>query len=258
MPDIKSSIQGIYSLETLSINDSYIHRTNSLSKLIATVIYIVTVVSFGRYDFGRLIPFVFYPVLIMAISETPYRIILGRATLALPFCLFAGFANVFMDTATAFYLGTLPVSFGWVSLFTIVFKAYLCVMAALLLVATTPVHHVSAAMRKLKIPVIFCMIFEMTYRYIGTLLGEAASMHMAYTLRGGRGKGVAIKYMGSFIGQLLLRSIDRAERVYAAMKCRGYSMYSMRELSQRARPSDIFYAAIISGLCLVFRVLGAL
>ena len=31
-----------------------------------------------------------------------------------------------------------------------------------------------------------------------------------------------MKHMGPFVGQLLLRSFDRADRVYAAMKCRGY------------------------------------
>ena len=31
-----------------------------------------------------------------------------------------------------------------------------------------------------------------------------------------------MRHMGSFVGQLLIRSSDRAERVYAAMKCRGY------------------------------------
>jgi cobalt/nickel transport system permease protein len=31
-----------------------------------------------------------------------------------------------------------------------------------------------------------------------------------------------MRHMGSFVGQLLIRSFDRAERIYAAMKCRGY------------------------------------
>lgn len=31
-----------------------------------------------------------------------------------------------------------------------------------------------------------------------------------------------MKDMGIFVGQLLLKSFDRAESIYVAMKCRGY------------------------------------
>ena len=54
------------------------------------------------------------------------------------------------------------------------------------------------------------------------LLNEAVSMHTAYTLRTDNQKGIKMRDMGSFLGQLLLRSTDRAEQVYYAMKCRGF------------------------------------
>ena len=48
-------------------------------------------------------------------------------------------------------------------------------------------------------------------------------MALAYRLRSNGEKGIRMKDMGSFLGQLLLRSFDRAERVYTAMACRGFS-----------------------------------
>jgi cobalt/nickel transport system permease protein len=62
----------------------------------------------------------------------------------------------------------------------------------------------------------------MTYRYMSVLLGEASVMYHAYLLRAPKEKGIKMKDMGSFLGQLILRSFDRADRIYQAMKCRGF------------------------------------
>ncbi len=69
MSGIGSKIHEIYALEQLSGGKSAVHRRHPLVKLIATLVYIVLVVSFDRAEFGRLIPFVFYPVVLMALSE---------------------------------------------------------------------------------------------------------------------------------------------------------------------------------------------
>ncbi|MBK5263575.1 MAG: cobalt ECF transporter T component CbiQ, partial [Peptostreptococcaceae bacterium] len=70
---------------------------------------------------------------------------------------------------------------------------------------------------------IFVLLISMIYRYISVALEETINMYMAYSLRSPYSKGIKIKDMGSFVGQLLLRSFDRGERVYFAMKCRGFS-----------------------------------
>jgi cobalt/nickel transport system permease protein len=60
--------------------------------------------------------------------------------------------------------------------------------------------------------------------------------------------------MGSFLGQLLLRSVDRAERVYRAMKCRGFSGVYHADAPRALRPADIaFLLAVPAALaCLRF------
>jgi cobalt/nickel transport system permease protein len=63
----------------------------------------------------------------------------------------------------------------------------------------------------------------LTYRYIATLLDEAGDSWTAYTLRSPGLKAIKMKDMGNFMGHLLLRSFDKAERVYYAMKCRGFT-----------------------------------
>ena len=94
--------------------------------------------------------------------------------------------------------------------------------AALLLVAVTPFTQLTGQLRRMHVPEIFVTLFEMIYRYIGVLLEEASSMYTAYMLRSTEYKGLQMRHMGSFVGQMLIRSFDRADRVFAAMKCRGY------------------------------------
>ena len=224
MPDVSARIRDLRSLENLSAGKTAIHRLHPLAKLLSCAVFIIFTASYGRYDFIRLVPYLFYPFVMAALAELPFRLLFSRVLVALPFCLFAGVSNVIYDTGTVYSAGGFTLSFGMLSLATILLKMFLCVMAALLLVATTPFTELTSQLRRLRVPAAFVMVFEMTYRYVGVLLEEVYSMTTAYKLRSGVKKAIEMRHMGSFAGQLLLRAVDRAERVYAAMRCRGYSL----------------------------------
>ncbi|MDR0310197.1 MAG: cobalt ECF transporter T component CbiQ [Acidobacteriota bacterium] len=247
MSDISARVHEIRALENLAAGRTAIHRLHPLAKLFSALVFIVFVASFGRYDFARLAPYLFYPFIMMALAELPYRLLLPRVLIALPFCLFAGISNVVFDKAAAFSVGGVTVSLGVLSLATILLKMYLCVMAALLLVATTPFTELTAQMRRLCVPMVFVMVFEMTFRYIGVLLEEVHSMTMAYKLRSGNKKALEMRHMGSFVGQLLLRGFDRAERVHAAMRCRGYSLKHVPPSRRQFKRAD---ALALAAVCL--------
>ena len=256
MSDISARIHELRALENLSAGKTSLHRLHPAAKLVSTFVFIVAVVSFGRYDFVPLVPYLFYPFVMMALAELPYRLLLRRALIALPFCLFAGISNAVFDREAAFVAGSLTVSFGVVSLATILLKMYLCVMAALLLVATTPVSELTAQLRRFRVPAVFVMAFEITFRYIGVLFEEVLSMTTAYKLRAGDKKALEMRHMGSFIGQLLLRGFDRAERVHAAMRCRGYSLKLVLPARRRLRTADMLAAAAICLPSMLLRLLA--
>ena len=250
---MKNKIYKLYALEQLAAANTCIHRLHPLVKLLAAVVFIVTVVSFNRYALSRLIPYIFYPALLMALSQTPYTMLFKRFLIALPFCLFAGISNIIFDRNTAFIIGGLTVSRGVISFFAILFKTYLCVMAVLILVSVTRFSELTTELRRLRLPAIFIIIFELTYRYIGVLLNESYSMSTAYSLRSPNRKGIEIRDMGSFSGQLLIRSFDRAERVYNAMKCRGYTLKNKQQRKEPLILQDFIYLFIVCLLCATFR-----
>ena len=126
--------------------------------------------------------------------------------------------------------------------------------AVLLLVAVTPFSHLTGQLRRLRVPDIFVTLFEMIYRYIGVLLEEASSMYTAYMLRSTERRGLQMKHMGSFVGQLLIRSFDRAERVYEAMKLRGYPGRAARAARRPLRAADWLYLAATTVPFLLLRV----
>jgi cobalt/nickel transport system permease protein len=254
---MKNMIRELYALEHLSGGNSCVHRLHPAVKLLTTLVFIITVVSFDRYAFGRMAPYVFYPALLTALSETPYSPLLKRFLIALPFCLFAGISNIIFDRTLAFAIGGIAVSYGVVSFFTILLRTYLCVMAILLLISVTPLADITNSMRRLRTPGIFVVMFEMTYRYTGVLFAEAYSMFTAYTLRSAGGKGIVMRDMGGFAGQLLLRAFDRAVRVYNAMKCRAYSPeYAGAPRSGKITRNDAVFCALTCLLCVTFRLIN--
>ena len=255
MSDIGARVRELRALESLTAGKTAIHRLHPFVKLLSSLLYIIIVVSFGRYDFIRLVPYLIYPFVMMALAELPYKVLLSRMLIALPFCLFAGISNVFYIRTTVFLVNGIAVSYGVVSLATILLKMYLCVMAALLLVATTPFVELTVQLRRLRVPVIFVMVFEMTFRYIGVLLEEIHTMTTAYRLRSGIGKALKMSHMGTFTGQLLLRGFDRGERIHSAMRCRGYSLKHIPPARKHVKSSDIIALVAICLPSLLLRFL---
>jgi cobalt/nickel transport system permease protein len=198
------------------------------------------VVSFGKYEIGGLLPFVFYPVLIFAFAELPVTPIIKRVLIVEPFIIGIGILNPLFDSS-AMTLGGITVSGGWITFLTIFIKCSLTVTVSILLIATTGMDKLAAALRMLKIPKIFVLQLLLTYRYITVLIEEVSRMYRAYTLRAPQQKGIHMKAWGSFAGQLILRTLERAQHVYQSMNLRGFTgEYNTGEIP-RVYIKDISY-----------------
>ena len=217
-----NKIHELYILEELSDKNTFVHNLHPRVKLLVALVYIVAVVSFGPYDLLGPVPYFLYTAIACALADLPMRTLHRRFLIALPFCAFAGLTNLLLSRAPALTLGDIEITYGTLSLAAILLRTYLCVMAVFILIATTPFSTLTRELRRLHAPQLFITLIEMIYRYIGVLIDEAGSMSTAYKLRSVAAKNIALKDMGPFAGQLVLRSFDRGERVYAAMACRGF------------------------------------
>ena len=78
------------------------------------------------------------------------------------------------------------------------------------------------------------------YRYIFVLFDEALRMIRAHSLRSFRAYP-NIRILGSLIGQLLLRSLNRAERIHNAMIARGFDGEIRIMKTLKMQPLDYSY-----------------
>lgn len=252
MSDIMSSIYDIGILDDLSRNNTSIHKIHPLSKFITTIIYLVCIVSFNKYQISGLIPFVFYPIILFTVAEIPIIPLVKRVLIVSPFILGIGVINIFFDKISI-NIGELIISSGWITFFSITIKSILTILASLLLIATTGMENIGVALRIIKIPKIFVLQILLTYRYISILLEEVARMMRAYSLRAPGEKGIKLKDLGEFTGQLLLRSYDRAQRVYEAMNLRGFQGEYNTGVILKIKLRDYIYLVLWSAFFVIAR-----
>ncbi|MDF2588836.1 MAG: cbiQ2 [Anaerocolumna sp.] len=253
MSDIKKSIAHIAALEELAQLNSPIHRLQPSVKLIFTVIYLVMIISYPPGSISGLLPFLFFQVVVMTLGDIPIKPILSRLLFALPFPLFTGISNVILSREIVFYIGDFGITDGVISLTSILLKTILTVTAVLLLIATTNLYDLIYTLIQLKIPSVIAIQLMMTYRYISVLLNEISVMYHAYRLRAPKEKGIKLKDMGPFLGQLIIRSFDRSERIYQAMKCRGFDGTVAYSRRSNVKKVDILFLIIMVSILVMLR-----
>jgi cobalt/nickel transport system permease protein len=256
MSDIKKSMAHIAALEELAQLNSPIHRLLPIVKFIFTVIYLIIIISYPPGSISGLLPFFTFPIIIMTIGDIPIKPIMTRLLLALPFPLFTGIWSIVISRNIVFYIGFFGITDGMISFFSILLKVILTITVVLLLIATTNLYDIIHTLILLKVPSIIAIQMMMTYRYISVLLNEISVMYHAYRLRAPKEKGIKLKDMGPFLGQLIIRSFDRAERIYQAMKCRGFEGKITYQNKMKVRKIDMLFIVILAVMMVLFRFIN--
>jgi cobalt/nickel transport system permease protein len=219
---VASGLSALDRLDRLARLDTAVHRVDPRAKVITTAIYIVCVVSYGKYDLLGLLPFAIFPVVMATEGGLPLGFV-GRLLLIVsPFALLVGAFNPVFDREVVVQLGGWGVSGGWVSYASIVLRFLLTAGAALVLTATTSFTGICLALQKLRVPDVLVTQLLLLFRYIFVLGDEVNRMSQARRLRSFGRRGMGWRVYGQMLGQLLLRTFARAQRVYLAMKCRGF------------------------------------
>jgi cobalt/nickel transport system permease protein len=103
---------------------------------------------------------------------------------------------------------------------------------ATLLLETTPLPALLAALRALGIPDLLLELAWLTQRYLQEVGSQWQRMQRAARLRGWRPRGSLwqpgptwrqdLPFLAAAVGTLLVRSYERSQRVYQALRLRGY------------------------------------
>ena len=253
MNKMQKAIRELAEMDELAARSSPIHTLHPLAKLIATIAYIVVTLSFDKYDLGGLVPMVLWPILLFQISGIDVKSCFYKLRIVLPLVMAVGLFNPFFDKTVVLKLGNLAVTGGSLSMLTLMLKGLFCLMASFLLMATTPIDKLCAALRQLQVPKMLVTLLLLTYRYVGVMTEELAVMTDAYHLRAPGQKGIHISAWGSFLGQLLLRSMDRAQELYSSMLLRGYHQHFHYVDIKPFRKRDALYMIVCIAVFLLLR-----
>ncbi len=222
MPKIEFETFSVKHIDELANQDTFIHNLDPRAKVITSFFFIIGVVSFGKYDLSALIPFSLYPIILLSLGNIPLPFLFKRILLAAPFALFIGIFNPLLDQTAYCTIGNITISGGWISFWSIVIRFLLTVSVALILIATTGFNAIGMALKKLGVPKIFIIQLLFLYRYIFVLFDELIRMNRARTLRTFKNRGTPFTVYKQLLGNLLMRSLDRSQRLFFAMQCRGF------------------------------------
>ncbi len=254
MADIDSTMAEIGWLDRLSSRDTPLHRIDPRVKLLTTLAFIVVVLSYGKYQLAPLMPLAIYPAVLIALGDVPLKFIARKLLIVSPFAIFVGLFNPLLDRQTMLTVGSLEISGGWVSYASILIRFVLTVSATLAMVAGTGLHNVCRGLERLGVPSVFTVQVLMLYRYLFVLVNEGAAMSRARALRSVGNRGMGLRACGAMLGSLLLRTLDRAQRVHTAMCCRGFDGHVRTIEALRLSVVDAVFLAGWLGTLAMLRV----
>lgn len=197
-------------LDRYSRLGSPIHRLPTAVKLLATFSLIVATVAVPFSSAWFFIVVAGILLIVATVSTIPWIFILKRLLLLEPLALGIAVMALFQPNGTMIFL-------------SIVTKSTLCLFTVILLSNTTPFENLLRLLSRIGVPGILITILALMYRYLFVLIDEGERLSRARMSRTFSTSRVRRwQALASLIGQLFVRSTERAERIYAAMTARGW------------------------------------
>jgi len=210
---------------------SPLHRLDPRLKVIGAVAFIVLTVALPAPAWGTLGLLALVASAVHGLARLPLRLLRARVASAMPFIALAALSVPFVRAGHilwAAHWGAISLQItreGLEALGAILAKGWLSLWMSALLVAVTPLPDLQRALDALGMPAILSSTIALMLRYLFVLGEEALRLQAAREARSvGRGRNVfwRARVVGGMVGSLWIRSLERAERIYAAMIARGY------------------------------------
>jgi cobalt/nickel transport system permease protein len=236
--------------------DSPIHSLDHRMKLVAFIILIFSFVFLPRLNLALIA--LFASLMILVISGLPKKFVLHRVKWAVLILLPLFFILPFtVEGRGIFGGGYFTVSYEGIYLASLIMlRAIAAVTLVVIMLATASFDTTIKALYSLKVPSTIVQILMFTYRYIFVITDEFQRMWKAIRSKGFRpstGK-YALSITGNLIGMLLVKSYDRAERVYQAMIAKGYTGKPCTIVEFHMKAKDYLAGIIIISVAIMLHI----
>lgn len=227
---------------------------------------------------ARIVAAAVFAIVVVACSFVPALVLALIASIVLMLAMRLPFGRTLkrmaaMDTFIIFILVLLPFTMpgepmvtlwsftaSWDGLFkavAIALKANAVILMLMVLVGTMEPVTLGHALHTLRVPAALVHLLLFTVRYIEVLHEEYLRIRQAMKARGFRPSNSLHTYksFGYLVGMLLVRALERSERILGAMKCRGFTgtIPLLAEFEFTAR--DAVFATAMSGLVVLLAFL---
>ena len=248
MISIDALLTEIRTLDASASRSTWLSRLDPRALVLATLAYLVAVVSFDRYAVAALLPLAILPLALARLGDLDLARIGAKAMLAMPFALLVGLFNPVFDTLPRMSMLGFELSGGWLSLTSILIRGFLTVAAAVILVAGVGMPRLAAALERLGAPRILTTQLSFLHRYLVLLAAELGRMNLARELRSSTPSSTPLAVYGSLLGHLLLRTFERAHRIHRAMLSRGFDGRMPTGAALRWSHRDTVFLAVWLGV----------
>jgi cobalt/nickel transport system permease protein len=203
---------------------SPLHRVSPQVKIIAALLLVLGFVATPRtavWAFG------IYAVVVVgmaAVARIPPRFALRRMVIEVPFLLVVLLLPILGSEPDVTVLGISLSEAGLWDAWNILAKATLGLGIAVVLGATTQVPDILVGLDGLKMPSIVTSIAGFMVRYIDVIATDWRRMRVAMASRGHEARWFGqIGPIATTLGAMFVRTFERGERIYLAMRSRGYT-----------------------------------
>lgn len=247
-------------LDTYADLDSVIHRWEQRSKLVAMI---ALMFAFAFVDTLILLPaMILVTAILYKLSGLPLSFLRQRLRYPGLFILVVVILIPFVTQGTVLLdLGFVSITVEGIRTVLLVATRFLCILTVgLVLFGTAPFLTSVQAMRSLRLPAIMVDMTLLAYRYLEELGETRLTMQRASHLRGFRSNRLnfhTLRTLSGLAGSLIIHSYDRSERVYQAMRLRGYGHGRLRADGTEGFVGDIFHANLNSQVAFWLTLLTA-
>ncbi|MCX8006690.1 MAG: hypothetical protein N3B11_01050 [Coriobacteriia bacterium] len=212
--------------ETLAHISSPLSRIDARAKLAAALLVVLAIVLSPPLRPAEAAFTVACLGACVALGRLPLRRLLARSAAVLPFAAPIALVAPLQASGGSLNTGGLfgsAAASGWIAAYAIVSKAWLSAATMTLVVATTEVPELLAGLRALGVPRVMTTLLSFIARYATTLGGQIRATRIAIASRAPRlGRARLALLYGHLAGAMVVRALDRGERVHAAMLSRGF------------------------------------
>lgn len=254
---LKDLIEGAESLvyiEDLSGKKGLMQAINPFAKL-CTIVFMI-VASLFIFQLSYLLAICIIPTVLAVASRIPLKHFFSRTTLIPLFAALISLPVLFLSLGSPVYsasLGAINIVVtmeGLTRFLVFTFRVWFCVASLTLLILTTGFEKTLKMLSTLRVPSLVVQMFSLTYRYFFVSIHEAQSVLIAKEARTYVNRRTinlkALKDLGQIIASLFIRTYERSERVYLAMKARGFQIdYEQKQSMSKFKVKDLLFAVSI-------------